>query len=107
MVAEGAEQENVRPARHYGGGNGGGASTGLDGKRCREGMLGTAAIRVLESITPARVALVVAAPTPRILRSSPGGCSGSRSAAWLPALPGRPFAVGRTASLVTCPATLG
>jgi hypothetical protein len=71
-MTEGAEQKAIRAPRHDGRGNGGGAGVRRDRKAFRQIMRGAGAVDALDSVSPARVALIVAALTASVLRGSPG-----------------------------------
>jgi hypothetical protein len=72
MVTEGAEQEAIRAPRHDGRRNRGGAGVGRDRKGLREKLLGTGAVHALDSVSPARVALLAAALAASVLWRAPG-----------------------------------
>lgn len=76
VVTEGAEQEAIRAPRHDGRGNSGGSGVGRNRKAFGEKLLGTGAVHALNSVSPARVALLVAALAPGILGRSPGCTAG-------------------------------
>jgi hypothetical protein len=72
VVTEGAEQDAIRALRHDGRGNRGGAGVGRDRKALGEKLLSTGAVRALDPVSPARVALIVAALAASVLRRPPG-----------------------------------
>jgi hypothetical protein len=72
VVTEGAEQETIRAPRHNRCRNRGGAGVGRDGKGLGQQSRGESAVHALDPVSPARVALLVAALAASVLRRSPG-----------------------------------
>jgi len=72
VVTERAEQEAIWVPRHDRRWNGGCAAMGCDRKAFGQKLLGTGAVHVLDPVSPARVALLVAALAASVLGKSPG-----------------------------------
>jgi hypothetical protein len=71
VMTEGAEQKAIRAPRHDGRGNCGGAGVGRDRKAFGQKMRGAGAVHALDPVSPARVALIVAALAASVLRNAP------------------------------------
>jgi len=72
VVTERAEQEAIWMPRYDRCWNGGGAAVGRDRKTFGQKLLGTGAVHALDPVSPARVALLVAALAASVLGNTPG-----------------------------------
>jgi hypothetical protein len=96
VVAESAEKEAIGASRHDGRGNGGGAGVGRDRKALGQSVLGAGAVHALDPVSPARVALLVAALPASVLRRSPRRTA--RHVARFAALARRTLRIGSSSS---------
>src|SRR5688500_18737434 len=99
MMAKRAEEKAIGAPRHDGHGNGGGASVGRDRKVLGQSVLGAGAVHALDPVSPARVALLVAALAACVLRRSPRRTA--RNVARFAALARRTLRIGSSRSLVS------